>query len=177
MTAAFTFPGQGSQAVGMGKALAEAFPAARAVFDEVDAALGEKLTGIIWDGPAETLQLTENAQPALMAVSIATLRVLETEAGFSVGRDAAYVAGHSLGEYSALAAAGSLSISDTARLLRTRGLAMQKAVPVGAGAMAALLGLGGRQRGGAGAGLPGGQRQWRRAGRGVRRQGRRRTRA
>ena len=198
MTAAFTFPGQGSQAVGMGKALAEAFPAARTVFEEVDAALGEKLTAtiwegpaetlqltenaqpalmavsiatlrvleteagfsvgrdaafvaghslgeklttIIWDGPAETLQLTENAQPALMAVSLATLRVLETEAGFSVGRDAAFVAGHSLGEYSALAAAGSLSISDTARLLRTRGLAMQKAVPVGAGAMAALLGL------------------------------------
>jgi len=141
MTAAFTFPGQGSQAVGMGKALAEAFPAARAVFNEVDAALGEKLTTIIWDGPSETLQLTENAQPALMAVSLATLRVLETEAGFSVGRDAAFVAGHSLGEYSALAAAGSLSISDTARLLRTRGLAMQKAVPVGAGAMAALLGL------------------------------------
>jgi [acyl-carrier-protein] S-malonyltransferase len=141
MTAAFTFPGQGSQAVGMGKALAEAFPAARAVFNEVDAALGERLTAIIWDGPGETLQLTENAQPALMAVSLATLRVLETEAGFSVGRDAAFVAGHSLGEYSALAAAGSLSISDTARLLRTRGLAMQKAVPVGAGAMAALLGL------------------------------------
>ena len=141
MTAAFTFPGQGSQAVGMGKALSDAFPAARAVFDEVDAALGEKLTAIIWEGPAETLQLTENAQPALMAVSLATLRVLETEAGFSVGRDAAYVAGHSLGEYSALAAAGSLSISDTARLLRTRGLAMQKAVPVGVGAMAALLGL------------------------------------
>src|SRR5258706_880560 len=141
MTAAFTFPGQGSQAVGMGKVLAEAFPAARAVFDEVDAALGERLTAIIWDGPGETLQLTENAQPALMAVSLATLRVLETEAGFSVGRDAAFVAGHSLGEYSALAAAGSLSINDTARLLRTRGLAMQKAVPVGAGAMAALLGL------------------------------------
>jgi len=124
----------------MGKALAEAFPAARAVFDEVDAALGEKLTNIIWDGPAETLQLTENAQPALMAVSLATLRVLETEAGFSVA-DAAFVAGHSLGEYSALAAAGSLTISDTARLLRIRGLAMQKAVPVGVGAMAALLGL------------------------------------
>src|SRR5436305_321153 len=103
MTAAFTFPGQGSQVVGMGKALSGAFPAARAVFDEVDAALGEKLSAIIWDGPAETLQLTENAQPALMAVSLATLRVLETEAGFSVGRDAAYVAGHSLGEYSALA--------------------------------------------------------------------------
>src|SRR5713226_5546016 len=141
MTAAFTFPGQGSQAVGMGKALAEAFPAARAVFDEVDAALGERLTTIIWDGPAETLQLTENAQPALMAVSIATLRVLESEAGFSVPAHAAFVAGHSLGEYSALAAAGSLSVSDAARLLRTRGLAMQKAVPVGAGAMAALLGL------------------------------------
>jgi [acyl-carrier-protein] S-malonyltransferase len=141
MTAAFTFPGQGSQAVGMGKALADAFPAARAVFNEVDAALGERLTAIIWNGPGETLQLTENAQPALMAVSLATLRVLETEAGFSVGRDAAFVAGHSLGEYSALAAAGSLSISDTARLLRTRGLAMQKAVPVGVGAMAALLGL------------------------------------
>jgi [acyl-carrier-protein] S-malonyltransferase len=141
MTAAFTFPGQGSQAVGMGKALADAFPAARAVFDEVDAALGEKLTSIIWDGPAETLQLTENAQPALMAVSLATMRVLETEAGVSVGKDAAFVAGHSLGEYSALAAAGSLSISDTARLLRIRGQAMQKAVPVGVGAMAALLGL------------------------------------
>jgi [acyl-carrier-protein] S-malonyltransferase len=141
MTAAFTFPGQGSQAVGMGKALADAFPAARAVFDEVDAALGEKLTAIIWEGPAERLQLTENAQPALMAVSLAALRVLESEAGIDVGRDAAFVAGHSLGEYSALAAAGSLSIADTARLLRTRGLAMQKAVPVGVGAMAALLGL------------------------------------
>src|SRR5437588_10242050 len=141
MAAAFIFPGQGSQAVGMGKALAEAFPAARAVFDEVDSALGEKLTAIIWDGPAEILQLTENAQPALMAVSIATLRVLETEAGFTVGKDAAFVAGHSLGEYSALAAAGALSLADTARLLRTRGRAMQKAVPVGSGAMAALLGL------------------------------------
>ena len=141
MTAAFTFPGQGSQAVGMGKALAEQFPVARAVFDEVDSALGEKLTAVIWEGPAETLQLTQNAQPALMAVSLATLRVLETEAGLTVGRDAAFVAGHSLGEYSALAAAGSLSIPDAARLLRTRGLAMQKAVPVGVGAMAALLGL------------------------------------
>src|SRR6202000_824790 len=141
MTAAFTFPGRGWQAVGMGKALADAFPAARAVFDEVDQALGEKLTGVIWDGPPETLQLTQNAQPALMAVSLATMRVLETAAGFDVGRDAACVAGHSLGEYSALAAAGSLTIGDTARLLRTRGLAMQKAVPVGAGAMAALLGL------------------------------------
>src|ERR1700677_5037336 len=141
MTAAFTFPGQGSQAVGMGKALADAFPAARAVFDEVDSALGEKLTAIIWDGPGETLQLTENAQPALMAVSLAALRVLETEAGFAVGRDAAFVARHSLREYFALAAAGSLSIRDTARLLRARGVAMQKAVPVGVGAMAALLGL------------------------------------
>ncbi|MGE5156932.1 MAG: ACP S-malonyltransferase [Gemmatimonas sp.] len=141
MTAAFTFPGQGSQAVGMGKALADAFPAARAVFDEVDTALSEKLTAVMWDGPSEILQLTENAQPALMAVSMAALRVLESEAGVSVGRDAAYVAGHSLGEYSALAAARSLSIADAARLLRTRGLAMQKAVPVGVGAMAALLGL------------------------------------
>lgn len=141
MTAAFTFPGQGSQTVGMGKALADAFPAARAVFEEVDAALGEKLSTLIWEGPGETLQLTENAQPALMAVSLATLRVLEAEAGISVAKDAAFVAGHSLGEYSALAAAGSFSISDTARLLRTRGLAMQKAVPVGVGAMAALLGL------------------------------------
>lgn len=141
MTAAFTFPGQGSQSVGMGKALADDFPVARAVFDEVDSALGEKLSAIIWDGPTETLQLTQNAQPALMAVSLATLRVLESEAGVDVARDAAFVAGHSLGEYSALAAAGSLTISDTARLLRTRGLAMQKAVPVGVGAMAALLGL------------------------------------
>ena len=125
----------------MGKALADAFPAARAVFDEVDQALGERLTDIIWDGPAEILQLTENAQPALMAVSLATIRVLETEAGISLARDAAFVAGHSLGEYSALAAAGSLTVADAARLLRTRGLAMQKAVPVGVGAMAALLGL------------------------------------
>jgi [acyl-carrier-protein] S-malonyltransferase len=141
MTAAFTFPGQGSQAVGMGKALADSFGAARAVFDEVDAALGERLTTTMWDGPAETLQLTENAQPALMAVSLAALRVLEAEAGIAVARDAAFVAGHSLGEYSALAAAGALSISDSARLLRIRGRAMQKAVPVGVGAMAALLGL------------------------------------
>ena len=141
MTAAFTFPGQGSQAVGMGKALAEAFPAARAVFDEVDSALGEKLSTVIWEGPAEALQLTENTQPALMAMSLATLRVLETEAGVDLSRDAAFVAGHSLGEYSALAAAGSLSIADTARLLRIRGTAMQKATPVGVGAMAALLGL------------------------------------
>jgi [acyl-carrier-protein] S-malonyltransferase len=125
----------------MGKALAEAFPAARAVFDEVDSALGEKLSTVIWEGPAEALQLTENTQPALMAMSLATLRVLETEAGIDLSRDAAFVAGHSLGEYSALAAAGSLSIADTARLLRIRGTAMQKATPVGVGAMAALLGL------------------------------------
>ncbi len=141
MTAAFTFPGQGSQAVGMGKALAEAFPAARAVFDEVDAALGEKLSVIMWEGPVETLTLTQNAQPALMAVSLATIRVLEAEAGLDLPRDAAFVAGHSLGEYSALAAAGSFSIADAARLLRIRGNAMQAATPVGTGAMAAILGL------------------------------------
>jgi [acyl-carrier-protein] S-malonyltransferase len=125
----------------MGKALADAFAPARAVFDEVDAALGEKLTSIIWEGPAETLTLTENAQPALMAVSLAALRVLQAEAGVDLARDVQFVAGHSLGEYSALAAAGALSVSDTARLLRIRGRAMQKAVPVGTGAMAALLGL------------------------------------
>ena len=141
MSTAFIFPGQGSQSVGMGKALADSFPVARAVFDEVDAALSEKLTDIIWNGPAEALTLTENTQPALMAVSLAAMRVLESEAGIQLSRDAAYVAGHSLGEYSALAAAGALSISDTARLLRIRGRAMQKAVPVGQGAMAALLGL------------------------------------
>ena len=141
MSLAFIFPGQGSQAVGMGKALADAFPAARAVFEEVDAALNETLTKVIWEGPAETLTLTENAQPALMAVSLAVMRALETEAGVDLARDAQFVAGHSLGEYSALAAAGALSVGDTARLLRTRGRAMQKAVPVGTGAMAALLGL------------------------------------
>jgi [acyl-carrier-protein] S-malonyltransferase len=141
MAVAFVFPGQGSQSVGMGRALAETFAAARAVFDEVDAALGEKLTAIIWEGPAERLTLTENAQPALMAVSLATMRVLESEAGVVLGRDAAFVAGHSLGEYSALAAAGSITIADTARLLRIRGRAMQQAVAVGTGAMAALLGL------------------------------------
>ena len=140
MAIAFTFPGQGSQAVGMGKALADAFPVAKSVFDEVDAALGEKLSDTIWNGPADTLTLTENAQPALMAVSIATLCVLDAEAGVSV-KHAKFVAGHSLGEYSALAAAGALSISDAAKLLRVRGRAMQKAVPVGVGAMAALLGL------------------------------------
>jgi [acyl-carrier-protein] S-malonyltransferase len=141
MTAAFVFPGQGSQVVGMGKALAEAFAPARAVFDEVDAALGEKLTAIMWDGPAEKLTLTENAQPALMAVSVAVMRVLEAEAGVDLKRDAKFVAGHSLGEYSALAAAGAFSVTDAAKLLRIRGRAMQQAVPVGTGAMAALLGL------------------------------------
>ena len=141
MSVAFVFPGQGSQAVGMGKALADNFAAARNVFDEVDEALGEKLTAIMWDGPADRLTLTENAQPALMAVSLAAMRVLESEAGLDLARDAAFVAGHSLGEYSALAAAGALTRSDTARLLRIRGRAMQAAVPVGVGAMAALLGL------------------------------------
>ena len=141
MSIAFVFPGQGSQAVGMGKALADNFTSARNVFAEVDEALGEKLTAMMWDGPAERLTLTENAQPALMAVSLAAMRVLESEAGLDLKRDAAFVAGHSLGEYSALAAAGSLTVSDTARLLRTRGRAMQAAVPVGVGAMAALLGL------------------------------------
>src|SRR6516165_1043976 len=141
MSAAFIFPGQGSQVVGMGKALAEAFAPARDVFAEVDAALGEKLSQIIWEGPAEKLTLTENAQPALMAVSLAVMRVLEAEAGLDLGVAACCVAGHSLGEYSALAAARALSIHDTARLLRIRGRAMQQAVPVGVGAMAALLGL------------------------------------
>jgi [acyl-carrier-protein] S-malonyltransferase len=141
MSLAFIFPGQGSQTVGMGRGLADAFPAARVVFEEVDEALGEALTKVIWEGPAETLMLTENAQPGLMAVSLAAMRVLETEAGIDLARDARFVAGHSLGEYSALAAAGALGIGDTARLLRIRGRAMQKAVPVGTGAMAALLGL------------------------------------
>jgi [acyl-carrier-protein] S-malonyltransferase len=141
MTRAFIFPGQGSQAVGMGKALAEAFPQGRAVFDEVDAALSQKLSTVMWEGPTEELTLTSNAQPALMAVSMAVMRVLEAEAGLELRRDAAFVAGHSLGEYSALAAAGSLKLDDTARLLRIRGDAMQNATPVGVGAMAALLGL------------------------------------
>src|SRR6478609_5507474 len=141
MTIAFIFPGQGSQAVGMGKALADNFSAARNIFDTVDEALGEKLTTVMWEGPADRLTLTENAQPALMAVSLAVVRVLEAEAGLDLKRDAAFVAGHSLGEYSALAAAGTFSLADTARLLRTRGRAMQKAVPVGTGAMAALIGL------------------------------------
>jgi [acyl-carrier-protein] S-malonyltransferase len=141
MTVALVFPGQGSQAVGMGKALAEAFAPARQVFEEIDAALGERLSDTIWNGPAESLTLTENAQPALMAVSIAALRVLEQEAGLDVARHVAFVAGHSLGEYSALAAARAISVTDAARLLRVRGRAMQKAVPVGAGAMAALIGI------------------------------------
>ncbi len=140
MTTAFLFPGQGSQAVGMGKALAEAVPTARAIFEEVDEALGEKLSKVIFEGPEEVLTLTRNAQPGLMAVSLAAMKALEGE-GVTVASHAAYVAGHSLGEYSALAAAGSFSIGDAARLLRIRGDAMQKAVPQGAGAMAALLGL------------------------------------
>lgn len=140
MSIAFTFPGQGSQSVGMGKDLAEAFPEARAVFDEVDDALGEKLSALMWSGPEEKLTLTANAQPALMAVSLAALRALEA-GGFSLPEKVAFVAGHSLGEYSALAAAGALSVADTARLLRTRGNAMQEAVPVGEGAMAAIIGL------------------------------------
>ena len=141
MAVAFVFPGQGSQAVGMGKALAANFVAAQLIFDEVDEALGGKLSSVIFEGPIETLTLTENAQPALMAVSLAAMRVLEQEAGLDLASDAQFVAGHSLGEYSALAAAGAFTIADTARLLRVRGLAMQKAVPVGVGAMAALIGL------------------------------------
>jgi len=139
MSRAFVFPGQGAQTIGMGKALAEAYPEAKAVFDEVDAALGESLSGLIWEGEQETLTLTQNAQPALMATSLAAMKALEAE-GVTIAA-ASCVAGHSLGEYSALAAAGALSIGDTARLLRTRGEAMQAAVPVGKGAMAAILGL------------------------------------
>ena len=142
MAIAFVFPGQGSQDVGMGAELAKAFPAAKRVFDEVDAALGQKLSQIMWEGPKETITLTENAQPALMAVSMAVMRVLETEKGFKLAEKVKFVAGHSLGEYSALAAAGTFSIGDAARLLKLRGQAMQKAVPVGVGAMAALLGVG-----------------------------------
>lgn len=139
MTRAFIFPGQGAQTIGMGRDLAEAYPGARAVFDEVDEALGENLSALIWEGEAEVLQLTQNAQPALMATSIAVMRALEAE---GVGVTAAsFVAGHSLGEYSALTAAGALSVTDAARLLRLRGRAMQEAVPVGVGAMAAILGL------------------------------------
>jgi [acyl-carrier-protein] S-malonyltransferase len=142
MTIAFVFPGQGSQAVGMGAELAKAYPSAQAVFEEVDAALGQKLSQIMFEGPLETLTLTENAQPALMAVSLAVMRVLETDKGFRLADKIKYVAGHSLGEYSALAAARAISVADAARLLRIRGRAMQAAVPVGQGAMAALLGVG-----------------------------------
>ena len=140
MSVAFMFPGQGSQAVGMGKELADAFPEARRVFEEVDEALGEKLSTLIWEGPEDTLTLTANAQPALMAVSLAAFRALESR-GLSLRDKVAYVAGHSLGEYSALAAAGFVSIADAARLLRIRGNAMQEAVPAGKGAMAAIIGL------------------------------------
>jgi [acyl-carrier-protein] S-malonyltransferase len=140
MSIAFTFPGQGSQSVGMGKGLAEAFPEARAVFDEVDEALGQKLSDVMWNGPEETLTLTANAQPALMAVSMAAIRVMEAR-GLRLADKVAFVAGHSLGEYSALCAAGTFSLADTARLLRIRGDAMQSAVPVGEGAMAAIIGL------------------------------------
>lgn len=137
---AFLFPGQGSQAVGMGKSLAENFASARAVFEEVDAALGQKLSALMFEGPEDQLTLTANAQPALMAVSLAVIRVLEAEKGLDLARSAQFVAGHSLGEYSALAAAGALSITDIAKLLRIRGDAMQAAVPVGQGGMCALIG-------------------------------------
>ena len=140
MTVAFTFPGQGSQAVGMGRDLYDAYPEARAVFDEVDEALGEKLSSVMFDGPEETLTLTANAQPALMAVSMAIIRVMQAR-GLNIADKVSHVAGHSLGEYSALCAAGTFSLADTARLLRIRGNAMQAAVPVGAGAMAAIIGL------------------------------------
>jgi [acyl-carrier-protein] S-malonyltransferase len=137
---AFVFPGQGAQTIGMGRDIAEAYPAAKAVYDEVNEALGQNLSQLIWEGDADTLTLTENAQPALMATSIAALRALESE-GVTLD-SASFVAGHSLGEYSALCAAGAIGLADTAKLLRTRGQAMQEAVPVGEGAMAALLGLG-----------------------------------
>jgi [acyl-carrier-protein] S-malonyltransferase len=141
MSTAFIFPGQGSQKVGMGRELAEAFAAAREVFEEIDEVLGQKLSRLMWQGPDEELLLTENAQPALMAVSIAVVRVLEHEAGIAVRSRAAYMAGHSLGEYSAFAAAGAFALADSARLLKTRGRAMQSAVAVGEGAMAAVLGM------------------------------------
>jgi len=141
MPRAFVFPGQGSQAVGMGQDLAGAFAAAREVFQEIDDALNQRLSKLMFEGPDDELILTENAQPAIMAVSLAVMRVLSAEGGLELGKDAAFVAGHSLGEYSALAAAGCFSIADTARLLKTRGRAMQEAVPVGEGAMAALMGL------------------------------------
>jgi len=141
MARAFVFPGQGSQAVGMGKELVDAFPAAKEVLQEVDDALSQKLSKLMFEGPEDELTLTENAQPALMAVSMAALAVLKAEGGLDLAKACSFVAGHSLGEYSALAAAGSFSLADTARLLKTRGQAMQRAVPVGEGAMAALLGL------------------------------------
>ncbi|MEX0838025.1 MAG: ACP S-malonyltransferase [Parvibaculum sp.] len=141
MSRAFIFPGQGSQTVGMGRELGEAFAGAREVFDEVNEALGQNLTKLMWEGPQDDLTLTENAQPAIMAVSLAVMRVLEKEGGFDLAGKADFVAGHSLGEYSALAAAGAFTLSDAARLLKIRGQAMQRAVPVGAGAMAAILGL------------------------------------
>jgi [acyl-carrier-protein] S-malonyltransferase len=141
MAVAFVFPGQGSQSVGMGKALAETYAAARDVFAEVDAALGDKLTAVMWDGPADKLTLTENAQPALVAVSLAAMRVLETEAGVDLAREAQFVAGHSVGEFAALAAVGALSYADAVALVRIRGRAMQRAVPPGKGAMAALIGV------------------------------------
>lgn len=140
MSRAFTFPGQGSQAVGMGQSLAQAFPVARLLFEEIDDALGQALSKLIWQGPESELTLTENAQPALMAVSLAVVRVLESEGKLEWGRHVSLVAGHSLGEYSALAAAGAFNVADAAKLLKARGLAMQRAVPVGQGAMAALLG-------------------------------------
>ena len=142
MAIAFIFPGQGSQDVGMGRELAQTYAAAREVFEEVDAALGQNLSQIMWEGPKETLTLTENAQPALMAVSMAVMRVLEKEHGFKLKDKVKFVAGHSLGEYSALAAAGAFTLADAARLLKLRGKAMQAAVPVGKGAMTALLGVG-----------------------------------
>jgi [acyl-carrier-protein] S-malonyltransferase len=141
MKRAFVFPGQGSQTPGMGQALAAAFPAARQLFDEVDEALSQHLSRLMFEGPEQELMLTENAQPALLAASLAVIRILESEAGFDIAREAAFVAGHSLGEYSALAAARALSVPEAARLVKRRGQAMQKAVPVGVGAMAALLGL------------------------------------
>ncbi len=141
MSRAVVFPGQASQAVGMGREVAAAFPAAREVFEEIDEALGQNLSRLMFEGPDDELILTANAQPAIMAVSLAVMRVLRVEGGFDLASSAAFVAGHSLGEYSALSAAGSLGLADTARLLKTRGLAMQEAVPVGQGAMAALMGL------------------------------------
>lgn len=141
MTSAFIFPGQGSQFIGMGKDLAESFPDAKAVFQEVDDALGQDLSGLMFAGEADDLNLTENTQPALMAVSMAVVAVLQKQGGIDLAKTCAFVAGHSLGEYAALTAAGSLALSDTSKLLKLRGQAMQRAVPVGAGAMAAILGL------------------------------------